>query len=180
MLNLQPTLSNEWVHLRPLKEDDFDALYAIASDPLVWEQHPNKNRYERAVFETVFEGAISSKGALLVSNANTGETIGTSRYYDVNEDEKSIAIGYTFYARTCWGKPYNRAGKSLMLNHAFTEFERVIFHIGAFNTRSQMAIEKLGAVKFAEMDMAYYGEPSRPNFLYEIRKENWEKYSIEL
>jgi RimJ/RimL family protein N-acetyltransferase len=62
-----------------------------------------------------------------------------------------------------------------MLDHAFTEFERVIFHIGAFNTRSQMAIGKLGAVKFAEMDMAYYGEPSRPNFLYEIRKENWEK-----
>ena len=173
MLNLQPTLSNEWVRLRPLKPEDFDALYAIASDPLVWEQHPNKNRYERAVFETVFEGAITSKGALLVSDAKTGIAIGTSRFYDVNIDDKSIAIGYTFYARSCWGKPYNRAGKSLMLDHAFTEFDRVIFHIGAHNTRSQMAIGKMGAVKFAEMDMAYYGEPSRPNFLYEIRKEDW-------
>lgn len=178
MLDLQPTLSNEWVHLRPLKEEDFDALYAIASDPLVWEQHPNKNRYERAVFETVFEGAISSKGALLVSDAKTGLTIGTSRFYDVNEADKSIAIGYTFYARECWGKPYNRAGKSLMLDHAFTEFERVIFHIGAQNTRSQMAIAKIGAVKCAELEIAYYGEPSRPNFLYEIKKEDWAKQGI--
>lgn len=41
---LQPTLHGDLVSLRPLRPDDLDALYAVASDPLVWEQHPDRDR----------------------------------------------------------------------------------------------------------------------------------------
>jgi len=170
--NLQPTLEDTLVKLVPLKEDDFEKLYQVASDPLVWEQHPNKNRYQKDVFKTFFEGAITSKGAFLILDIQTGEVIGSSRYYDLDEDNKSIAIGYTFFARKHWGKGHNPAAKALMLKHAFTYFDNVIFHIGAENIRSQIAIQRIGATKIGELEMKYYGEETKLNFVYGIEKSS--------
>ena len=174
MFNAQPThLHNEYVQLSPLQSDDFEALYNVASDPLVWEQHPSKNRYQKDAFKGFFEGAIASKGAFLIKNAATNEVIGSSRFYDINENDKTVLIGYTFFARAAWGKPYNKSAKILMLNHAFTYFDTVLFHIGAENVRSQIAISRFGAQKIGEEDVAYHGEKSNPNFVYAIRKEDW-------
>lgn len=169
----QPILKNEIVTLRPLVAGDFDPLYSIASDPLLWAQHPNKNRYERIVFENFFEGAILSGGAFIIYDNQTGKPIGSSRYYDVEVDKKSAAIGYTFIARDHWGTTYNRAVKKLMLDHAFQYVDTVHFHVGAKNLRSQKAIERLGAKKIAELLMEYYGEPERLNFIYEMTREGW-------
>src|SRR5271168_1431406 len=106
---LQPSIENPWIRLEPLRAGDFEALYSVASDPLIWEQHPNRNRYQRDVFAVYFEGAIESGGAL----------IGSSRYYDLDEAQGSVAIGYTFIARKFWGGRANRELKTLMLEHAF-------------------------------------------------------------
>lgn len=173
--NLQPTLENEFIRIAPLKTEDFETLYAIASDPLIWEQHPNKDRYKRGVFETFFKGAMESKGAFLVYDRQTGKPIGSSRYYDADTEKRTIAIGYTFIARDHWGGTYNPPLKRLMMEHAFQHFDAVIFHIGALNIRSQKAMERLGGKKIAELEMEYYGEPNKLNFVYEIRKEDWKK-----
>ena len=168
-------LENERVRIQPLSEKDFEILYKVAADPLLWEQHPNKVRYQREVFATFFKGAMESGGAFLVFDAVTNMPIGCSRYYEPDEIAKSVSIGYTFIARDHWGGTYNHALKTLMLDHAFKFVDKVIFHIGAFNIRSQKAIEKLGAVKVEEVEMAYYGERNNLNFVYEIEKSNWEK-----
>jgi len=172
---LQPTLENEVVKIQPLKQSDFDLLYKIAADPLIWEQHPNKDRYKREVFQTFFKGAIESKGAFLVLNKQTGKPIGSSRFYGFDESAKSVAIGYTFLAKDHWGTTYNRALKTLMLNHAFRFVDIVVFHIGAVNVRSQKAIEKLGAEKVGEAEMEYYGEGKKLNFIYQVYKSAWVK-----
>jgi RimJ/RimL family protein N-acetyltransferase len=171
---LQPVLENELVKLLPLKTNDFEILYAIASDPLLWEQHPNKDRYKREVFENFFMGAIESGGAFMVFNARKGRPIGSSRFYDFNPEKKSVVIGYTFLARDHWGTSYNRALKLLMLEYAFKFVDQVLFYVGAVNTRSQKAMEKLGAVKISEEEVAYYGEPGKPNFVYRITRPDWE------
>lgn len=175
-IDLQPTnLSNELISLKPLQEEDFERLYLVASDPLIWEQHPNKNRYQREVFSNYFDGAIESKGAFIVLESSTGQVIGSSRFYDYDPEKKTILIGYTFLARAFWGTTYNRTLKTLMLNHAFTFADKVIFHIGGNNIRSQKAIERLGAIKVTEEEIAYHGESTNLNFVYEIRKEVWER-----
>lgn len=171
--NLQPTIQNEFIKIQPLKMDDFETLFAVASDPLIWEQHPNKNRYQRVEFENYFKGAIASGGAFLISDSNTGQIIGSCRFYDFNELEKSILIGYTFLAKSHWGGKYNPALKSLMLNHAFQFVDTVFFHVGTSNTRSQKAMEKLGAVKAGELEVAYFGEPVKNNLIYTIEKKDW-------
>ncbi len=169
--DLQPTdLADEFVKLSPLKPGDFDKLYQVASDPLIWEQHPNKDRYKKEVFEIFFEGAIRSGGAFIVSDAKTGAVIGSSRFYKSDKDH--YAIGYTFLARDHWGTTHNRALKKLMLGHAFKFVDKIIFHIGANNTRSQKAIEKMGAKKIGEEEMEYYGEAKKLNFIYEIRRDS--------
>jgi RimJ/RimL family protein N-acetyltransferase len=117
--DLQPTLVGESILLRPLMADDFEALYAAASDPLIWEQHPEPLRYQRQVFEEFFAGALASGGALLVIDKTSGEVIGTSRYYEWNPDQREVAIGYTFLVRSHWGGATNREMKQLMLGHAF-------------------------------------------------------------
>lgn len=172
---LQPTITSELIKISPLKEDDFDELYAVASDPLLWEQHPNKNRYQLEVFRNFFKGAIESNGAVIVHEIATGTVIGNSRYYDFDEENNSITVGYTFIGREYWGKNYNRALKKLMFDYAFQFVDKIILHIGSTNFRSQKSIEKIGAKKTGVLDVAYYGEPIKTNFVYEVKKEDWIK-----
>ncbi|MGA9649924.1 MULTISPECIES: GNAT family N-acetyltransferase [Pedobacter] len=170
---LQPTLENDLIKIVPLKADDFENLYAVASDPLIWEQHPNQDRYKREVFENFFKGAIESNGAFLVYDKKTGQIVGSSRYYELDEEQNSVAVGYTFIGRQFWGKGHNSALKKLMLDYAFQSVDKVILHIGATNFRSQKATEKLGAIKIADLEVAYYGEPLKWNFVYQIDKQKW-------
>ena len=171
--SIQPVLENDQIILLPLEEADFDALYAVAADPKVWEQHPNKERWRKEVFQNYFEGAIESKGAFKIIDKATGEMAGSTRYYDYSEAERSILIGYTFYATRYWGKGINPSVKQLMLSYIFQYVDRVIFHIGAQNIRSQIAIGRIGALKIGEQDVAYYGEASKINFVYAIDRAAW-------
>ncbi|MNK20201.1 hypothetical protein D3C87_384370 [compost metagenome] len=169
----QQELEDELIRIIPLKAEHFEALYEVASDPLIWEQHPNKDRYRRDVFETFFEGALVSEGAYLVLDKKTGEFIGSSRYYDLDEEQGVVAIGYTFIARKFWGQNYNPALKRLMINYAFKYLNSVIFHVGSQNLRSQKAVERLGANKIGEQEVAYYREPIKLNYIYQLTKPDW-------
>lgn len=171
--SLQPHLVNDWVNLIPLKPADFEALYAVASDPAIWAMHPNKNRFERPVFENFFQGALESGGAFMILDPASGNCLGSTRFYHYNPTENSVFIGYTFLATRCWGKGYNLAIKKLMLHYIFQWVSVVYFHVGAENYRSQKAMQKLGALKINEIMVAYHGEPDRANFTYEIKKTSF-------
>jgi RimJ/RimL family protein N-acetyltransferase len=171
---LQPTIQDALIRLEPLREGDFEALYAVASDPLIWEQHPAKDRYKRDVFTGYFKSGIESGGALRVIDNNNGELIGSSRYYDLDAAARQVSVGYTFIARRCWASGYNRALKQLMLDHAFKFVDRVIFQVGRDNMRSRRAMEKLGAVYIGEEILAYVpGEPASPNVRFKIDAADW-------
>jgi RimJ/RimL family protein N-acetyltransferase len=175
---LQPTLENQWIRLRPLRAEDFEALYAVAADPLIWEQHPSRTRYQRDVFENYFKGAMESRGALMILDQQTGQILGSSRYYDWDQSEAQVAIGYTFIARSHWGDNsaginYNRQLKTLMLDHAFQYANSVLFHVGAGNMRSRRAMQKLGATLIGEAAVAYYGEASNQNVIFRIDRADW-------
>lgn len=169
----QPILEDENFKLLPLKESDFEKLYAVGSDPKIWEQHPNPERYKREFFEILFKGAMESKGAFLVVSKSSNEVLGTTRFYDFDEESRSILIGYTFYGRNSWGKGVNPTVKKLMLDYIFQFVDKVIFHVGKDNLRSRIAMDKLGAEFIKEENVAYFGEPSRINAVYEIQKSNW-------
>jgi len=145
--DLQPWLKGSLLELRPLCAEDFRDLYAVAADPLIWEQHPNKDRYREEVFRTFFREALESQGALVAIDCKDGRVIGSSRYHGYDEEKSEIEIGWTFLARSHWGGLYNREMKRLMLRHAFRFVNSVLFVIGPDNIRSQRAVEKIGAVR---------------------------------
>jgi RimJ/RimL family protein N-acetyltransferase len=142
----QPVLRGELVELRPLLADDWEALYAVASDSLIWEQHPAPDRYQPAVFRDFFDEALASGGALVAIDRANGLVIGSSRFHGYDEAKSEVEIGWSFLARLYWGGRYNGEMKRLMLEHAFQSVDTVIFIIGAKNLRSQRAVAKLGAV----------------------------------
>jgi N-acetyltransferase len=166
--DLQPVLRGQLLHLRPLRSDDFDALFAVAADHLIWEQHPARDRYQPEVFRAFFDEAMASGGALIATDAKDGQVIGGSRYHGYNAEQSEIEIGWTFLARAYWGGKYNGEMKELMLRHAFTFVDRVIFLIGPENHRSQRAVEKIGAVR-AGTRIDGYG---RERLAFEIRNKD--------
>ena len=145
--DLQPTLPGTLLELRPLRREDYDDLFAVAADPLIWEQHPDSNRWQPDVFREFFRVAMESGGALVAIDRATHRIIGSSRYHDYRPDTREVEIGWSFLARSHWGGRYNGEMKALMLAHAFRFVDRVIFTVGVHNLRSQRAVEKIGGVR---------------------------------
>jgi RimJ/RimL family protein N-acetyltransferase len=166
---LQPHLVGELLEVRPLRPEDWQALFAVASDPLIWEQHPARDRYQEEVFEEFFRDALASGGALLVIDRRTREVIGSSRYFGFEPSQREVEIGWTFLARSHWGGKYNGELKRLMLEHAFQFVESVVFLIGPTNFRSQKAVEKIGGSLIGRREKIINGKPVE-QVVYEIRK----------
>jgi RimJ/RimL family protein N-acetyltransferase len=146
MDNLQPRLTGNLIELRPLRPEDWDALFEIASDAKIWEQHPHYDRYKEEVFRKFFQEALVSGGALAAIDRKSQRIIGSSRYAWFERENRAIEIGWTFLSRTHWGGAYNGEMKRLMLHHAFTFAEKVVFVVGPDNRRSRKALEKIGAI----------------------------------
>jgi N-acetyltransferase len=170
LFDLQPHLKGELIELRPLRADDWDGLFAVASDPLIWGQHPESDRYREDVFKIFFEDALRSGGAFVVVDTKTQQIIGSTRFHGYNPEESEIEIGWTFLARKYWGGRYNREMKQLMLAHAFKFVENVVFYVGENNIRSRRATEKIGAIKSGMVKKGYGNRPPHLNVRYVIKK----------
>ncbi|WP_154221988.1 GNAT family N-acetyltransferase [Marinicella rhabdoformis] len=159
-INLLTIISGNKIKLRPLSESDFDALYQVASDPEIWAQHPASNRYQEGHFRKhFFMPALESQRAFVIIDKLTEQVIGSSRYYDIDPEKQSIAIGYTFIGRDYWGKGTNKELKDLMINHVSSWAKVIWFHVAKQNQRSRKAVEKLGAVLTQEEDSFVDGVP---------------------
>jgi N-acetyltransferase len=167
---LQPHLVGDLLELRPLRPEDWESLFAVASDPLIWEQHPAHDRYGEEVFREFFREALESGGALVVMDRQTQKIIGSSRYFGFEPTKREIEIGWTFLARSHWGGKYNIELKRLMLNHAFRFVESVVFVIGPTNLRSRKAIEKIGGVMTGRREKTNPRGETVVDVVYQIKK----------
>ena len=165
-LDLQPTLENELVLLRPLHEDDREPLYQVAKDPLIWEQHPCHDRYQKEAYQTFFNDTLASQGTLVVIDRAKNSMIGSSRFNKIGEVDNAIEIGWSFLAREYWGGRYNKAVKRLMIDHALATVDYVIFYIDKNNVRSQKAVEKIGARRLTDTTLNYLIRQNDVDFTY--------------
>lgn len=164
----QPTLTGSLLELRPLRAEDWTDLFAVASDPLIWEQHPDSDRYREEVFRAFFAGALESGGALVALDRADGRAVGSSRFHGYSRERSEVEIGWSFLSRSHWGGPYNGEMKRLMLEHAFRFVESVVFLIGPGNGRSRRAIEKAGAVLVGPGF-----ERGHECVVYRVSRESW-------
>lgn len=170
----QPTLETERLAIRPLAEADREALYKVASDPAVWEQHPIHDRWRRDVFDEFFDEALAGGGALAVELKDSGRLVGSSRYGALDPDEGGvIEIGWTFLSPDCWGKGLNHELKRAMLAHAFAHVELVEFRVGDTNYRSRNALEAIGATRSNRYELGKYQGKRIVHLYYEIDREEF-------
>ncbi len=174
-MDRQPTLEDERLLLRPLVADDWDELFAIASDPAVWEQHPYHDRWRKEVFAEFFADALDKGGALAIIDKTSGAIIGSSRFQGFSEDDGgSVEIGWTFFAPRFWGKGINPAAKRLMLAHAFQYVGRADFLVGETNYRSRIALENIGAQRSRRTELRQYQGKRALHIAYELTREAFE------
>ena len=171
--DFQPTLIGPSMTVRPVSADDWPEMFAAASDPEIWKVHPTPDRYTEPAFRKFFDGAVSSKMAFAFVDQATDRVIGSSRYHGHDPALREIEIGWTFLARSHWGGRANREVKRLMLDHAFTFVDTVIFWVGEQNWRSQGAMTKIGGVK---REGLYTREVTgdKPYFIFDITKTRYE------
>jgi N-acetyltransferase len=174
LLDLQPTLTGPHLTLRPLAPQDFDELLGVASDPLIWAQHPDPARGTPEGFQAFFEGALRSRGCLVAIDTARGSVIGCSRYTNYVPDE-TVSIGYTFLARSHWGGAANAQMKNLMLRHAFKAVPEVVFMVAERNLRSRRAVEKLGAELVGAEDVPRWGQT---HVIYRLTQELWVRQAM--
>ena len=173
-MDRQPVLTGDLLHLRPLRADDWQALYAVASDPLIWEVHPANDRWQEPVFRTFFADALDKGGALAVIDRASGAVVGSSRFQGHDPaDGGSVEIGWTFLARSHWGGRYNPELKGLMLAHALQFVERVRFQVGAENWRSRRAMEKIGGQLTQALDVIHFAGRDLPHVTYVIDRASF-------
>lgn len=166
IFNPQQILTGERLELRPVSAEDFEILYNAASDPGIWAQHPQYDRYKQNVFKDYFDSALTSQAAFVICDKNTGEAIGSSRFENPDFKQGSVEIGWTFLARSHWGGSYNAELKDIMLKFAFSTFQNVHFCIGEDNQRSRTAVQKLGA------ELSDMLDESRPGHVFYVLTED--------
>ena len=150
-MNFKSNFENDSISLLQIKKESFEELYLVASNPVIWEQHPESDRWKKEKFSIFFENGIQNKfGFLLIFDKCKKEIIGSTRFYSYDEEEQAIRIGFTFIAQKYWGTSINLQVKKMMLDYTFKFLDKVYFDIGINNVRSRKAVEKLGARLFLD------------------------------
>ena len=173
MFDFQPTLSGDLLTLQPQVPEDWEALFAVASDPAIWAMHPMRERYREPVFRAFFNDALADRGGLVARDRADGTVFGFSRYSEQFADPGEVEIGWTFLACDRWGGGWNREMKKLMLGHAFESYDSVLFRIGEDNLRSRRAVEKIGGVLTDRVQEYRIGEAMIRHVTYAIAKDSF-------
>jgi RimJ/RimL family protein N-acetyltransferase len=174
-MDRQPVLEGERLLLRPLREDDWDALFGVARDPTIWAIHPVPTRWQEPVFRTMFEELLAEGGTLVVVDKAEDRMVGSSTFRPLEAAPDGIEIGWTFLATSHWGGSYNAEMKRLMIEYALRHVERAVFRVGHANLRSRRAMEKIGGRLTEVTEMV--DTPAGPVLYvhYEITRENFER-----
>jgi RimJ/RimL family protein N-acetyltransferase len=175
-MDRQPILEGERVLLRPLRPDDWDALWAVAQDRELWARHPSHDRWQEPVFRAFFDDALARGGALAIIDRASAAVIGSSRFQDYDPDGRGrVEIGWSFLARDYWGRGYNFEFKRLMLEHAFRWVDCVLFRVGAENVISRRAMAHIGGRLTGETFVAERAGRPMEHVIYEITRESFAK-----
>jgi N-acetyltransferase len=180
LFDFQPKLDGDLVCMRPMQRDDWDALFAVASDPLIWELHPIRNRYQETIFRQFVAEALADQGGLVVLDKDTREIIGFSRYSAAYVEPAEIEIGWTFLARAFWGGAHNRDMKRIMLAHALASYDRVLFRVGEHNLRSRGAMEKLGGELIKRQQSIKIGDRDVNHVFYQITRNRFAEFFAQI
>ncbi len=145
------TLEGELVKLIPLEETHREGLLKAASDGKLWElwytSVPSSQNIDNYINTTLEHRLNGVEYPFVVMHKESGEVIGSTRYYNIQHAHRRLEIGYTWYAQKFQRTGVNTECKYLLLKYAFETLDciAVQFMTNWHNIRSRTAIARLGA-----------------------------------
>jgi len=146
-----PELVGEHVRLMPLRPIDAEGVLGASDDDEVfrWQAFARPTNLTEA--EALVDLYLSRPGVITWAQVDqrTGEVAGLTTYYDIDPDQRTVAIGSTWLGRRFWRTGLNTEAKLLLLRRAFDDLgcARVVWHVDILNERSQAAVERIGGVR---------------------------------
>jgi RimJ/RimL family protein N-acetyltransferase len=144
-------LENETVRLRPLRADDAQhLLYISDTEPEIWNYslitaagEENLKRYIRLALDAK---AATTEFPFIVFDKRTQQYVGSTRFYDMQLNNSSLQLGYTWYSKAAQGTGLNASCKFLLLQFAFEGMgmQRVEFRADNNNAKSIAAMKGIG------------------------------------
>ncbi len=182
-----PNPTGQWVQLEPLGDQHRDALRTAADDERIWTYTLTLARGPG--FDRWFEDALAQRAAgrlipFAVRRRADQAVLGSTSYLDFTPRDRRLEIGSTWYAPAVWGTAVNPECKLLLLAQAFEVLgmNRVALCTDLRNTRSQAAIEKLGAVREGVLrsHRLTQGDRVRDTVMYSIIVSEWPQVKARL
>jgi RimJ/RimL family protein N-acetyltransferase len=144
-------LEGKNVKLISLDKSHKNGLLNAASDGKLWElwftSVPSNNNIDSYIEHAIKQKENGFEFPFVVLDKESGEIIGSTRYYNIQPEHRRLEIGYTWYAKKHQRTGVNTESKFLLLKYAFENLDciAVQFMTNWHNLRSRIAIERLGA-----------------------------------
>jgi N-acetyltransferase len=180
--NEEYILENEVVRLSPLQESDYDRLVHFSiNEPDLWHysliQANSPENLKNYIHKALEERAARKSYAFIVFDKRTNQYAGSTRFYDIQIENTSLQLGYTWYGKEFQGTGLNKNCKYLLLEFAFEKLkmERVEFRADNDNLRSINAMKSIGCVVEGILRSNMY-KPNgdrRDSIILSILKNEW-------
>ncbi|MGC5050746.1 bifunctional pyridoxamine 5'-phosphate oxidase family protein/GNAT family N-acetyltransferase [Micromonospora sp. DT48] len=182
-------LRGEHVLLEPLDLSHTDELYAATAEAEVWQYLSRSlptgpEQLREVILAALNQQHRGERVAWVLRCAGTGAVVGTTSYYAIDPQRRSLAIGHTILGRPWWRTGINTEAKLLLLGRAFDELEavRMVWHTDIRNERSQRSLERLGAHRegVLRMDRQRPDGSWRDTVQYSMTVDEWPKAQVSL
>ena len=148
---LPVTLEGQHTRLKPLSLAHHEALLTAAGDGELWNSTvtlvPNRDTMTGYLEAALTAQTRGSELPFVIVRKSSGKVVGTTRFYEIDRNDRRLAIGYTWLSVSAQRTALNTEAKLLLLTHAFEfwKFNRVEFITDVLNQQSRLAILRLGA-----------------------------------
>ena len=181
--NTELILEDEVVKLRPLQSSDLDnLLYFSINEPEIWTYslHPmdGKENLKRYIDAAIKGRNDKKEFPFIVFDKKENAYAGSTRFYDIQLDNQTLQLGYTWYGKNFQGTGLNKHCKFLLLEYAFEklQMERVEFRADNNNQRSIWAMKNIGCIVEGVLrsNVPVHGGKRRDSIVLSILKNEWE------
>ena len=180
--NKEYILENDRVRLTPLKIEDFDNLVRFAkNEPELWTHsliQANSAEKMKIYISKALAGRENKNSyAFAVFDKQTNQYAGSTRFYDIQIENATLQLGFTWYGKEFQGTGLNKKCKYLLLEFAFDvlKMERIEFRADNENLRSINAMKSIGCVIEGVLRSNTY-KPNgdrRDSIVLSILKDEW-------
>lgn len=181
------TLESDFVRLEPLKLSHASDLHEAGQEESIWEYLPLSipkviEDTQSWIKDACEETESGESVAFAIIDRNSNQAIGSTRYLNIQPNDRILEIGYTWLGTQYQRTRINTECKLMLLSHAFEELGAVMvkFKTDLRNEPSKKAIERIGGIQDTIIRNHKVGDIIRDSIFYRITASEWPGVKLRL